>query len=438
MSLDPISVSRELARAAEAAADWQQQLQGDTEASLDPFALFRHALGRTRFVELTELPPEDPLREPLLRWTHFLMEQRINATWALSAANLRHRERPLPSSVGGGRGSLAEMLFNALAQPPRRQAWWSLLESEGHGLSETEAGLWQRRQLIAEELGLADPDELQSPCPDTERWALWVIEQAHDLLAEYRTSTAAEWLDRVLGSDLRSTFPARLGESTLYDWLREARMLDELPLRSWSLPERLAPSSYLRALDELGAEFRWATAPSKQPFVVAHDPLGLEDATYGGCFAFLLLNPDFLQRRLGLTGGSLRDQQRVLAVTVCFEWVLRAMKVVLRKAALRSAKETAQLFTELGYRALGFELPASLLHVVPRLRAEDPQRFVGLASGGAMSARLTEAHDLDWYRNPRAAEQVRAEAEFSPVVRIEPATLEQHCSLTLDMLRTLL
>lgn len=438
MALDPISVSRELSRAADAATDWQQQQGSEAEPSIDPFAMYRPALGRTRFMELTELPHDDPMRDPLLRWTHFLTEQRINAAWSLRVAEVRHRARPLPTSVGGGKCSLADMLTNALCQPPRRAAWWSVLAAEASELSETEVGLWQRRQLIATELGLEGPDDLQSPCADTERWAWWVIEQCDELLAEYRATDVALWLERVLGQDLRSAFPARLNEAALYDWLREARLLDDVPFGRFVLPRRLGPSSYLRALDEFGRELRRACASTRQPFVIAHDPLRREDAVYGACFAWLLLNPDFLQRRLGLSAGVMRDQRRLLAVSVGFEWALRAAKVVLRAAALRSPKQASELFTELGHRVLGFELAPSLLHVAPRLRCDDPQRFAAVAGGLSMSTRLTEAHDLDWYRNPRAAEQIRAEAQLSPLARIEPAMLEQQCIETLATLRALL
>jgi len=49
-----------------------------------------------------------------------------------------------------------------------------------------------------------------------------------------------------------------------------------------------------------------------------------------------------------------------------------------------------------------------------RPHADDQQRFAGLLLAGAEAARMREHHEEDWYRNPRAVEQLRDEAHLSP------------------------
>jgi hypothetical protein len=54
----------------------------------------------------------------------------------------------------------------------------------------------------------------------------------------------------------------------------------------------------------------------------------------------------------------------------------------------------------------------------------DAQRLAGVFLAATRAAQLAEEHDEDWFRNPRAIEQLRAEA------RVPPAT-----TCTTDSLR---
>ena len=58
-----------------------------------------------------------------------------------------------------------------------------------------------------------------------------------------------------------------------------------------------------------------------------------------------------------------------------------------------------------------------------RLHVDTPQRFAGLLLAATQVAELTQEHDADWFRNPRAIEQVRAEASVPPPVRVSPELL---------------
>jgi hypothetical protein len=53
-------------------------------------------------------------------------------------------------------------------------------------------------------------------------------------------------------------------------------------------------------------------------------------------------------------------------------------------------------------------------------RADTEQRFAGLLLAARDALRLRDAHDEDWYRNPRASEELRDDARRSP----EPTTTD--------------
>jgi hypothetical protein len=50
--------------------------------------------------------------------------------------------------------------------------------------------------------------------------------------------------------------------------------------------------------------------------------------------------------------------------------------------------------------------------------------------------RLSDAHDEDWFRNPRAIEQLRAEAMQPPATNVDADTLERALGATLRRLDT--
>jgi hypothetical protein len=75
-------------------------------------------------------------------------------------------------------------------------------------------------------------------------------------------------------------------------------------------------------------------------------------------------------------------------------------------------------------RSFGVVLPKTVAGSVLRLHVDDGQRFGGLLLAASEAERMTEAHDEDWFRNPRAIEQLRAEAALPEQRRPPPETLE--------------
>jgi hypothetical protein len=64
---------------------------------------------------------------------------------------------------------------------------------------------------------------------------------------------------------------------------------------------------------------------------------------------------------------------------------------------------------ELSDSALGFELPESAAGVFIRVRPRDAQRFAGALLAASRHETLVQTHDEDWFRNPRAIAELRAE-----------------------------
>lgn len=96
---------------------------------------------------------------------------------------------------------------------------------------------------------------------------------------------------------------------------------------------------------------------------------------------------------------------------------LFAFAVARRPLALTSYERLRNEFSEQAHAAFGCELAADLALTLPRCSDDDAQRFAGWALAYGSLARLEEEHDEDWFRNPRAIDQLRSEAQLSPSTR---------------------
>lgn len=418
MEFDPLALDRRLSRAEEAARDWRVRLRAEAEFEDDPFARYRTDLGRTQYQQVEALDAADPMRWPLLRWTHALMEQRINHRWTTLTHKLRYHTQCRLSEPARGNYTLHEMLTRVMTEPSRAEHWWRAAAEHAEPLADAERTLWERRQAIAEELDLDSPDTLELPCPEIVEVANHCLRVFDPLLEQFRQEQPHLWVQSALAGPAAESFPARLSEATVADWFRDVRLLEDLPLRRWQLPELFGASSFVRVLDQLGCEFRWASAPSNQPFTVAHDPHELENHTLGGCFASLAVNPSFVLRRLGVGRDARRDLLRSLATTVLLDCARRAVVVLLRSHLSLAKDRFAEQLTEVVGRWLGPYVPPSLALVWLRLTKNDAQRFAGALCGFSLAAELTESHDQDWYRHPRAVDQLRAAVAAPPRTQV--------------------
>jgi hypothetical protein len=171
---------------------------------------------------------------------------------------------------------------------------------------------------------------------------------------------------------------------------------------------------------------------------VAHDPYGLRRHEAAALFSQLLLSPRFLSRHLEVSSRVMADVQRQLGQIWLLELARAAFRVQLRPQALAGERPFREAYRELAHRDLGLSLPPNVAGALFRLRSEDEQRLTGQLLAARRERELVEAHDEDWFRNPRAIEQLRAEANRPPDIRIEPETLDAALTCTVQRLGPLL
>ena len=109
-----------------------------------------------------------------------------------------------------------------------------------------------------------------------------------------------------------------------------------------------------------------------------------------------------------------------------------------RRLMLSGGSTLLRAYPELGDQALGVELHPSLLGVVFTPRSGDAQRFAALLIAASLDQRLTEAHDEDWFRNPRAVEELRETARAPAPVVADKEELERGAALLTNWLASAL
>lgn len=434
----PIELDRQLARAFAQWRAWRSRVERSADPEDDPLAYFRPILGLSFFRRLGELPESDPLREPLRRAVYRLAEQRIDHGVLTRLAEEWQLDRPHPETPGRRVQNALGLRAQALSDAPRRPIWIRLwLESAGP-ISAVAVDLWQRRREIARRMGLDGPDRIEAPAPGLRDIARSVADATRDRIRELRVGSLAGFTELALGRDVPGDWPARLTPAHLLDFFREGELLRSLDLEPSTLPSSLGAASAQRALAKLGAAWLEALAPRDQPFVVAHDPYGLKRHEAASSFALLTLNARFLSRHLGVATHALPDVQRRLAQIALLELARAAFRVELRAHALEGERSFREAFSELGRRNLDMPLPPSAAGVVFALGIEDEQRLAGSLLAARKAHALVEAHDEDWFRNPRAIEQLRAEASLPPPIRVEAGEISAAATFALGRLDQLL
>lgn len=390
------------------------------------------------FRGISELPEHDPLRAPVRRWVYRLAEQRINhevLTRLTRERRLLRHPQDAPRQVGL---SIDEMLKRSLTDAPRREVWMRLLLECGRPASEVTVELWQRRSEIARRLGLSAPASIESPATNAHDLAVELAASLRERVAELELRSLADYVEKALGQDVPGSWPGRLSPQRMLDYFRDGALLSSLDLRAPPLPEALGAASFCRALGLLGAAWLEALAPTDQPFVVAHDPYGLQRHAAGALFSLLPLNARFLTRHLDVATHAVADVQRRLAQLWLLELMATAFRVQLRRGALDGERAFREGFHELGHRDLTLTLPPELAGAIFAPGVEDEQHLAGLLLGAQRAEQLLEAHDEDWFRNPRAIEQLRAEAHQPPSAHVEPELLATAAAVTTKRLQRLL
>jgi hypothetical protein len=429
LNVDPIELSRSLGRAEDSANAWHDRL---TEIVLPgdlPLQSERALLCQDGYDQIREaLHESDPLRPHLLRWVAHLLEQRVNAAMYVECAELTYHE--IHKLVEPERVELTvDQLKRLLLSDKRRKEWLQQLSARASRLSQAQQLLWQRRVEVYRRLKGPSLDEAELPMAGVYELANWVLERTQPLVE--RAPSFLVSLERGL-SNPALTFPAHLSAAPFVDWFRETRLLEEPKLRPFSFPPLVNAGSFGIALERFGAELFRSFAPKSQPFVIAYDPLRLNEWTAGFLFARLLTNSSFQRRHLGSAPSSARDVTRVWAQIALHEVRLRAVRVLVRQALQLFTKDRAAAFEALGEKTWGEPLGGNLLAVLPNVRAHDAQRLCAIGLAHALNEDFTDRHNEDWYRNPRAEEELRSIAGRPPETQANPDVVRAALGRYLD------
>jgi hypothetical protein len=413
---EPLRFDREIARTARGAARFARRLEaGEDVSQSDPFASTRLVTGRSAFQAVSELDPSDPLRASLLRWIYRLAEARINLPTILRVAAERRHVEHVVSNPERGRFTLSDVLRRGLAEPRRREAWFESYLAQAETLGTAVAVRWERRKEVAARLGLPAPDAMDGVGADVYAAAEHWLTRTDDAFGSVAPSSFGELVTLALAERAPCELSRHLVPSTVLDYFRETDLLRDVDLDPGPLPEPMAPTSIMRGLARVFASFVDATAPRNQPFVVAHDPYGLRRRTSGALFATLPLGGAFARRSLGVDAAKLTDYERHLAGALLVHTRASALRVLVRRAAFEGRKTLREFFESGTERALGVPLPGEAAGAMLRLHDDELQRFAAMLLAASRAAEQRDEHDDDWYRNPRAIEQLRDEARFPPV-----------------------
>jgi hypothetical protein len=414
----PFELDRELSRAHDAWRAWRRRLELNPQLEDAPLERYRPHTSRRTFLNLGRLPEDDPLRDPLRRWVYRLGEERVNQAALTDVARSRYFERHPLLGPKSGDFSLGEMLERALSERGKRAPWLGAFAQHAGATSNLMVTLWQRRGEFARRLGLESPLAIEASLDDAAAVAQGVATRLRERVAEAELGSPQGWLDAALGEDVRAAWPARLNGPRLLDYFRDGSLFRGLELKPRRLPSAVGAASFLLGFARLGGAWFEAQTPTDQPFCVARDPYRLDEHVASYLFALLPLNPAFLARKLDVGKDAMVDIRRRLAQIWALELAAAALRVRLRAAAFDSESRLRETYEELAELDLGVRLPRQLAGVLFRLRSEDEQRLLGLLLAAERAAQLTDAHDEDWFRNPRAIEQLRAEAKLPPRTRL--------------------
>lgn len=418
--LSPFELDRELARVAPKARHAYRTLHAGGEVTLripdvllDPETLERVASDES-----------DPIATPLLRWLYWL--QLMRDALPLEGARVRQYriERHTLDKPLSGHFSWRELLGHALRDEARRQHLLDVLWERGGDLRDAGSRLYELR-AEQPDFGGRSREELEQPCEGLAEQARALLAATADAYGSLELYRLPDLLERSLATAAADGWPRQLSLRSLHDLLGHADWLSGLKLDIGELPSAISAASFVRGFTRLGAAWSEALAPAQQPYCVAHDAFGLARATRGALFASVPLSDAFLRRQLGLGKERCFDYARALAASGLIFARGLALRVLQGPAALLGPNSLRDTFLEQATAALGFEPPPEAAGLLFRPRLGDGQRLAGLLLAAARLDELSEDHDDDWFRNPRAVDELRSEAREPPRVTCETSQLER-------------
>lgn len=429
--LEPLSFDRALREAARE-LERRRRTGESTEDALPEFLNDPETLHWLR-----ELHDKDPLAPRLELWLLRLREQ---AQFGTERAELNHAHRsqahPIVEPERAQR-TLTELLHLSLARPTERAAYLRGYFASSAKLAERVLRLWEARQAFAEGVGvsLSSFEVASDAIAPAAREFLVSTRGAFETLGIRQPS---ELVSVLLAERASEGWPARLSQRTALDLLGDPALFHGLPLREFGVPEARGAGSFLLAMSRAGRALADAASALRAPFVLGTDVFDLQRSITAALFGALPLSAAFLGRHLGLGPSHVRDQLRVLARAVLVDLRVAAFRVLLRDLLLSGKRQLQRELPELSDGALGFELPEAAAGVFIRVRPRDNQLFAGSLLAASRHETLLHSHDEDWFRNPRAIAELRAELSELPPDAPGEQTLGEGARYVLARLQALL
>ncbi|MEO6603609.1 MAG: hypothetical protein ABIQ16_27240 [Polyangiaceae bacterium] len=357
---------------------------------------------------LRESRDKDPLAPALEAWLLRLREQ---AHFAPQRAELTRAQRVIPRPISDPEQALlplAHVLHLSLSRPRQRAAYLRSYFSASGELGELVRRLWEERQVFAE--------SLQTSLDSCEVASSALLPAARTFVTDTRSAfetldvhEPAQLVTTLLAESAAEGWPARLTQRSMLDLLGDQTWTHGLRLRPFALPEAHGASSFVLGLAQAGRAICDAASALRSPFVLSTDVFDLRRHSVGALLGMLPLSPAFATRRLGLGPSRVTNHQRALARAALADLRVAAFRILLRDLLSGSARRLRSELPEVSTHALGFELPFELAGVFIRVRPRDSQRFAGALLAASRYERLVQTHDEDWFRNPRAIAELRAE-----------------------------
>ncbi|MES1186046.1 MAG: hypothetical protein ABUL60_19695 [Myxococcales bacterium] len=417
--LSPFELDRELARVVPRARAAYRALRAGREVTLtvpdvlkDPETLDRLASDKS-----------DPIAAPLVRHLYWLELMRRGLPREGERVRRYRAERHALDKPLSGHFTWRELLGHALRDRARRPALLEALCERGDSLRDAGSRLLELRAELPS-FGGRSRAELELPHPEIAEHARRFLADSADAYGSLELRELASVLERGLARDADDGWPRQLSLRSLNDLLGSPDWLSGLRPDLGELPVTLSAASFVRGLLRLGAAWNDALAPAQQPFALAHDTFGLARATHGALFASVALTPSFLKRQLGLGKERAVGHARALAQSALIFARLLALRVLLAEPALAGPSALREAFSEHGAKAFGFEPPPNAAGLFCRPRLGDAQRLAGMLLAAARAEQLAAEHDEDWFRNPRAIEQLRSETRSVPATTCTTESLE--------------
>jgi len=428
---DPFRLSVELGRIDERIR--AARLSG-RERGADPFS-FREFPGKSTLEAVQELPDYDPLRPALIRYIVRLTDERIHQPWQDEDRRLQGTKHPVREPVEDAL-NLVEIRSAALgADANLADSWWRSYQRAERALSEHRILRFERRRQVHERLGVSEPFSFWDPVTPGEDQPT-LPELAGRFLRATNDAAETQWgqgwgaiVRAALGTKSPEGWPARLAPDTLRELFSAPELFRGISVEPGRLPARLAPASFSRAGARIGRSLARVLRSRDVPHVIAHDAYDLGEFEMAELVIAWSLCSAFRQRRLGLSRREVLESRRHYASARLAHARLAALRLLMMHAASRGRAALREEFGGISVQGLGMELDASAPLARLDARLDEPLRFSACLSAAAKEFELIQEYDEDWWDNPRAQEQIRAELSGprANVVRSSRLVLGEKC-----------